>query len=136
MAFAVRRENGSWTGAVYEEISPRIEAHHARFGEVLEPVVGLEEDGDGWRAIAPTLEVLRASWSASAFQVRSALREAGMLETVEAAISDAEPLVQNAWREAVEFPRLSASISALAPALGLDDEALDRLFMRAMQIRA
>lgn len=72
----------------------------------------------------------------SRFQARAALLMEGLLATVEAAISDADPLVQMAWADAQEFQRHSPTINAMATALGLSDEQVDDLFVKASEIIA
>lgn len=68
-------------------------------------------------------------------QGRRALLAAGLLDQVQTVI-DALPAKQRAeaqidWDDATEFDRESELIQALAPALGLDAEALDELFVAA-----
>jgi hypothetical protein len=71
---------------------------------------------------------------ASRFQVRAALLLAGLLDQVEAAVAQADPLTRMAWAEAVEFRRNSPTIARLAEGLGLDAKTLDDLFAAALQI--
>lgn len=77
---------------------------------------------------------LRAGMVASRFQVRAALLLAGLLDQVEAAVAQADPLTRMAWAEAVEFRRNSPTIARLAEGLGLDAKTLDDLFAAAIQI--
>lgn len=74
--------------------------------------------------------------SVSAFQARAALRGANLLDTVEATVAAAPPIVQDAWEYAIAFERRSPTIAALAAAIGLDDAALDDLFRTAATITA
>jgi hypothetical protein len=82
------------------------------------------------------LEAERSSMVASRFQTRAALLMAGLLSDVEAKIAQAEPIVQLAWADAVEFRRDSPTLAALAKVLGLTDLQVDDLFRQAMTIRA
>lgn len=82
---------------------------------------------------APVVD-LRAAIVASRFQVRAALLMAGLLDQVEAAVAQADPLTRMAWAEAVEFRRNSPTIARLAEGLGLDAKTLDDLFAAAIQI--
>lgn len=75
--------------------------------------------------------------SVSRFQAKAALAMAGLLDQANAAVAESGNIVlQLAWAEATEFKRNSPGISALAPALGLDDAALDQLFIAAAEIVA
>lgn len=80
--------------------------------------------------------------SVSRFQARAALMQAGMLEPVEAMMTDTnpatavDPFVALAWREVIEFRRDSPMVLALMPALGLTESQLDDLFRFAATINA
>jgi hypothetical protein len=68
-------------------------------------------------------------------QARLALLQAGRLADVDAAIaalpSPAKEAAQIEWEYAIEVKRDSQLVTQLAPALGLDDAALDALFIAA-----
>jgi hypothetical protein len=68
-------------------------------------------------------------------QARLALLQVGKLAAVDAAIaalsSPAKEAAQIEWEYATEVKRSSALVAQLAPALGLDDAALDALFVTA-----
>jgi 2-hydroxychromene-2-carboxylate isomerase len=74
----------------------------------------------------------------SRFQARAALHNAGLLPQVEALMgSEATPaLARLAWQDAQEFRRDSPTVMAMAQALGLNEAALDDLFVAAAQIAA
>jgi hypothetical protein len=72
----------------------------------------------------------------SRMQARIALHNAGLLTSVEAAVSAADPFVQIAWADAQEFRRNSQTITTLAAALSMSDEQLDDLFRAAALIEA
>lgn len=73
----------------------------------------------------------------SRFQAKAALAMAGLLDQANAAVAaSGDVVLQLAWAEATEFKRNSPGINALAPALGLDDAALDQLFITASGIVA
>ena len=76
--------------------------------------------------------------SVSMRQARLALLGAGLLSTVDAAISaQDEPLksqIEIEWVYATEIDRQWPTLLALAPALGLDSEDLDNLFIAASQL--
>ena len=95
------------------------------------------------QAVTPTppteAEVL-AAWRATAevsrFQAFAALYADGKLDDATAAVEAAGGLTVLAWQNAQVFKRSSPMMNALAPALGLDDEALDDLFLAAALIEA
>ncbi len=95
---------------------------------------GFLRDGDDF--VAPPQPSPPVPMSVSRFQARAALHIAGLLPQIEAAVANADPLVQIAWADAQEFRRNSPTIVALATALGLPDETLDQLFRDAAQIAA
>lgn len=73
----------------------------------------------------------------SRFQAKAALSLAGKLTQADAAVAASnDPILQIAWAEATTFKRNSQGIAALAPAIGLDDAALDALFTTAAGIVA
>lgn len=92
-------------------------------------------DGGEW--VAPPLGASPIPQSVSRFQAKAALAMAGLLDQANAAVAASGNVVlQLAWAEATEFKRNSPGINALAPALGLDDAALDQLFITASGIVA
>ena len=95
------------------------------------------------QAVAPTppteaeaLAAWRAAAEVSRFQAFAALHLAGKLDDATAAAEAEGGLVLLAWQNAQVFKRSSPTMNALAPALGLDDEALDELFLAAAEITA
>ena len=85
---------------------------------------------------AETLAREREEMVCSRFQAKAALLQAGLLDQVQAAVNDAEPFVQIAWADAVEFRRNSPTIAALAKSVDMTDEQVDDLFRAAMKIEA
>jgi len=79
----------------------------------------------------PTLEEERAAMKVSRLQARVALLQAGLLPQVEAAVAAADPIIQMAWANAIEFRRFSPTILALSAQIGLTDTQLDNLFRAA-----
>ena len=88
----------------------------------------------------PTAEELakqaRSRMVCSRFQAKAALLQAGLLDQVEAAISNSDATTKLAWAEAVEFRRTSPTIAKLGALLDLNDTQLDDLFTAAMAIEA
>lgn len=91
-------------------------------------------------AAAPTAAELlateRARMIVSRFQAKAALMAAGLLPSVDAAISAADSITQLAWAEVTELRRNSPMIVALAAAIGLTYTQVDDLFRAAAQIEA
>ena len=89
---------------------------------------------------APTPEETLAAWRATAkvsrFQAFAALSAAGKLTAATTAVNAAGGLAKLAWDNAIEFRRDSPTIASLAAAVGLDDAALDALFIAAAEIVA
>ena len=85
---------------------------------------------------AEVLEAWRATAEVSRFQAFAALYADGKLDDAETAVAAAGGLTVIAWQNAQVFKRSSPMMNALAPALGLDDEALDDLFLAAALIEA
>lgn len=141
MKFAVQKD-GQFSGVVYDHLAAAITAHHAQYGETLVPVAGLANAGTEedpiWQAVELSVEERRTTMICSRMQARTALHLAGLLTAAEAAVAQADPVVQIAWADATEFRRDSPTIAALASALEppLNDEQLDALFEAAMQITA
>jgi hypothetical protein len=82
------------------------------------------------------LAAWRAQAKVSRFQAFAALQQAGKLEAATAAATAAGGLAKLAWDNAIEFRRDSPTIASLAAAVGLDDAALDALFIAAAEIEA
>jgi hypothetical protein len=86
-------------------------------------------------APVPTPEPVVIPSPVSMRQARLALLQAGKLADVGAAIaalpSPAKEAAQIEWEYAIEVKRDSQLVIQLAPALGLDDAALDALFTQA-----
>lgn len=76
--------------------------------------------------------------SVTAFQAKAALLQAGLLDDVEALMAspDTPRIVKLAWVEALMFERQSPTVQSLGSALGLDDAALDALFVTGSGITA
>ena len=85
---------------------------------------------------AEAIAAWRATAEVSRFQAFAALYADGKLDAATAAVEAAGGLAVLAWQNAQVFKRSSPMLAALAPALGLDDEALDDLFRAAALIEA
>ena len=90
----------------------------------------------------PSIAERRKEMVVSRFQARAVLLANGKLDDAQAAVEGAGGLALEAWNEAIEFRRLSPSITDLAPALwpGATQEEidanLDALFAAAAAIDA
>lgn len=89
---------------------------------------------DGEAFAPPPPEPAPVPETVSRFQARAALLQAGLLSAVEDAVAAADPMVQLAWAEAVEWRRQSPTILALGAAIGLAEAQLDDLFRAAAEI--
>jgi len=69
--------------------------------------------------------------SVPAWKGKAALREAGLLEAVEAAVAAAGGRAQDAWTGASEWGRGSEFLGDLAAALGLSAEQVDQMLREA-----
>jgi len=80
------------------------------------------------------LQAYRASLFCSRLQAKAVLMNMGLLDQTEEIIMSMSPIVQLAWREAVEFKRTSPLIIQLASLITLQDGSklsetdLDKLF--------
>jgi hypothetical protein len=87
---------------------------------------------DGWQMVEPepTTEVE----SITPRQAKLALYGAGLLDTVEAMIAEADRVVQIHYHEATAWYRNDPVLAGLAAALGLSSEQLDDLFLQASKL--
>jgi hypothetical protein len=67
-------------------------------------------------------------------QARLALLNAGLLESVEAAIANAPPAVRITYEDATEWWRDDPLIAELAQSLGLSESQVDELFVKASRL--
>ncbi len=106
------------------------------YGEQI--IVKTYPDGTVIKELDRPAPVNHVPQSVSMRQARLALLGAGLLSTVDAAIAaQAEPLksqIEIEWVYATEIDRQWPTLLALAPALGLDSEDLDNLFIAASQL--
>ncbi len=72
--------------------------------------------------------------SISMAQTRVALRQAGLLNAVEAAIASGDAATGDAWEYSSELRRDSELVATLGTSLGLSPERIDALFIAAAGI--
>jgi hypothetical protein len=113
----------------------------------------IRKDGLGWRSVdsetdctddetfsisQPEPVAPGAPSVVSMRQARLALLQAGLLDDVTAAIeampSPQKEAAQIEWEYSQEVHRDKPLVQALAPALGLDDDAIDQLFITAASL--
>ncbi|MNV29977.1 hypothetical protein D3C71_1212270 [compost metagenome] len=97
--------------------------------------VFLEWEAAGGVIEPPSADPAYVPGSVSRYQARAALLEAGLLDDVEAyfeSLPDSS-LAKLAWKEAPTVNRTSDALTTAAGILGLTDERLDALFLRAEQ---
>jgi hypothetical protein len=99
---------------------------------IAEPYIPPSPEEQAAQALAQE----RNNMVCSRMQAKIAMYQAGILEAVESVISQADPLVQIAWNEAIEFRRNSPTIISLANTIDppLTETQLDDLFRAAMEI--
>jgi hypothetical protein len=89
-----------------------------------------------WDVTAPPASPPPVPSVIPAWKGRAALREAGLLDAVEAAVTAAGGRVQDAWSGASEWDRRSDFLQALAAVLGLDNLQVDQMFRDAAAIQS
>lgn len=99
----------------------------------LPGVLGVITEGAYQQALTDELTARRSRIVVSKRQARLALLQVGMLDNVDAAIAAISDETQRrqaliSWEYADTIQRLDPWVAAIAPGLGLDDEALDGLF--------
>jgi len=72
--------------------------------------------------------------SVTPYQARAALLAAGLLDSVNAAVTKAGGQTQLAWEYATTVERSSTFIAAVQPTLGLSDAQVDALFVAATNV--
>lgn len=77
---------------------------------------------------------LQVPGSVTPLQARKALRLAGLIDKVNAAVAASSPDVQEAWEYATVVERKDPIIGALAIQLGLTPDMLDDLFTTAARL--
>ena len=90
----------------------------------------------GWDIVPPPASHPPVPLVIPAWKGKAALREAGLLVAVEAAVAAAGGRVQDAWTGASEWSRESEFLLALSAGLGLTDEQIDEMFRGADAMRA
>jgi hypothetical protein len=97
-----------------------------------EIVCGMLWDGEQFTVPAPTPDPVPASVSPR--QARTALRAAGLLSAVNAAVAAAGEQAQIDWDYALEVRRDNPLIASMAAGLNLTSEQVDDLFRAAAQV--
>lgn len=87
---------------------------------------------EGWSTTPPVTPPLPLV--VTPLQARRALRAAGLIEQVNAAISAADADTQDAWEYATVIERDNAIIAAMAVQLGLTEQDVDGLFALAVTL--
>lgn len=85
--------------------------------------------GSAWGAIPVSIPT-----EASPRQVRLALTQAGLRDTVENYVASASQDIKDTWEFATTIERNNGLITAAAPTLGITDEQLDQLFTLAVTL--
>ena len=90
----------------------------------------------GWDVMAAPASQPAVPPVIPAWKGKAALREAGLLDSVEAAVAAADGRVQDAWAGASEWSRDSEFLLSLAMGLGLKVAQVDALFRSADGIQS
>jgi hypothetical protein len=98
-----------------------------------EIVCGMLWDGEQFTTPAPTPAPVPQSVSPR--QARTALRAAGLLSDVNAAVAAAGEQAQIDWDYALEIRRDDALIASMAASLNITNEQIDDLFRAAAQVQ-
>lgn len=104
---------------------------------VAEPLV-IEAFEDVGQGLLPEPGPIRTPHTVTRRQAKQQLLIDGILDQVQPAIDAIADDIQRAmvqiyWDDATEFERANGELIALATSLGLDDEAVDALFIAASQ---
>ncbi|MCX7380061.1 MAG: hypothetical protein NT133_01295 [Alphaproteobacteria bacterium] len=123
-----------------EVIDPRYHVNLAWYGR--EPDAAFQASqvvpatpSRGWDIVVPPASPPPVPQVVPAWKGKAALREAGLLGAVEAAVAAAGGRVQDAWLGASEWERASEFLTAMAVALGLMPDEVDKLFRDANAIQ-
>jgi hypothetical protein len=73
-------------------------------------------------------------WSVTPLQAKTALEDAGLLETIESYMITADKKTKIAWDNTSEFRRDSVLLASISQALGLTDAQVDALFEAAKEV--
>lgn len=113
-------------------------------GNIVSPAVANWEQGEYTLVPKPEpepqtdaelLQAERMAMVVSRLQARTALRRMGLFTAVDSFVNQSGDVeLIDAWNNASEFRRFSATILNLASHFDLDDEALDNLFRQARLI--
>ena len=120
-------------------VDPRYHVNLAWHGREPDPIflaslVVPATPSRGWDVTLPQASPPPVPPVIPAWKGKAALREAGLLSAVEAAVATASGRVQDAWVGASEWSRDSEFLSALATALGLSTHQVDDMFRGAASI--
>ena len=124
-----------------EVIDPRYHVNLARHGRELDPafqasLVVPATPSRGWDVATAPASQSPVPTSVPAWKGKAALRDAGLLDAVEAAVAAAGGRVQDAWTGAPEWNRESEFLFTLAEGLGLPSGQVDALFRSADAIQS
>jgi hypothetical protein len=138
MKYVTYDESGNLTGAFDQEMP---QDHDGNFIEVSEDIrlnwnnYIANADRDGVELAPPTPIVVVVPRSITMRQARTALLNAGLLDTVDGLIAgmpeDAGKKARIDWDYSSEMMRDWPLVNTLAPALGLSSSQLDDLFIAA-----
>ena len=123
-----------------ETVDPRYHVNLAWHGRELDPafqasLVVPATPSRGWDVATAPASQPPVPTSVPAWKGKAALGEAGLLDTVEAAVAAAGGRVQDAWVGASEWSRDSDFLLSLAGGLSLSQQQVDDMFCAVDAIR-
>jgi hypothetical protein len=123
-----------------ETVDPRYHVNLAWHGRELDPafqasLVVPATQSRGWDITAPPAAHPSVPSVIPAWKGKAALREAGLLDSVEAAVEAAGGRIADAWAGAPEWSRDSDFLLSLAGGLSLSQQQVDDMFRAADAIR-
>ena len=122
----------------YVWVAPSTPPECGQFERVV-PADPVQIDGKWMQqwAILPWTDEEMQTWrsylSCGPLQLRKALRQLGMMATVQDAMAQADEETQEAWEYASEIRRMDPMIEAMRLALGKSEEEVDQLFILAQE---
>jgi len=111
-------------------VIPKIDHDSQRYGAIITPFPA-DAITYTYQKIGKLPEELRATMTASPWQIRKALNQTGHRDAIEAAIEAADQDAKDGWLHATIFERLDPLVVSFGAALGLTDVEIDNLFKLA-----
>lgn len=122
----------------YDDRPPHIPHKNVEWFPVVreygEPFSGVEGDAYVIRIVDPATLPPPVPVSISPRQARLALLETDKLDAANAAVAQADDATKISWEFANEIVRAEPGVVSFAASIGIDETALDALFIRGAQL--